>query len=642
MSSTSLDQFRAILDHLDGAERAHQLAFFRAVHDVGGEVVAELEPRLNRAGASRAFRKLVFEVCFYYIWPAAVPMLARALRRESDSELFGLGVVALGRIGTPEALKTLKELSQNSSGPGFQERVAEVLAQADPVQAWEHHLGLLLEGSANPTVANEAARQLGQLVGPNQLDSLKNVLMHPDLLIFRHVVRLLSKIPSPEAALFLVDFLRECHREVIEDRTLKETLAAFRGLSLEAAREGAFERLSAPFAASEGETLELLRAGSGSAAVLAAEGLRERAAGLLDRFLAGVLIAVMENKAARLQALLSETSEEMNLRARRLAFAMDAGAEGLVGMVKAQLLPLDEALPVLEAALRLQTGREGVARALAALVPAERPELLDLLIHLPENASRAAALEVLGERKDESLRPSLLAAFRDPISDIALRAMIHLGQLSGAEQVAADLLRGGRLEDIQLGIRFIGLHRLKGLAQELLTLVRNSTREELALEALESLGSSASLEVAPELAELLHSGQNLRMQVALAQALRDMGDPGVAETLCAKADELKNPLLHAVALEALVRTQAGLRPEGSRLLMAQVLGAWEGRNPWATRLRVILALPEIASEDRKLWADLASLLQNVLAEARTGGGWAAPDLAKVQTVARDLSRRVAG
>jgi hypothetical protein len=220
--------------------------------------------------------------------------------------------------------------------------------------------------------------------------------------------------------------------------------------------------------------------------------------------------------------------------------------------------------------------------------------------------------------------------------------MLHLGKLAGADQVARDLLRGGRLEDIQLGIHFIGLHKLTGLAQELLELVCNSSREELALEALESLGSSASVEVAPALAELLHSGQNLRMQIALAQALRDMRDPVVAQTLCAKAEELKNPLLHAVALEALVRAEAVQGSEGGRLLMIQVQGAWGGRNPWSTRLRVLQALVDIVMKDRKFWADLAGLVQNALADSRTGGGWAAQELGKVQTVAREISRRAAG
>jgi hypothetical protein len=125
------------------------------------------------------------------------------------------------------------------------------------------------------------------------------------------------------------------------------------------------------------------------------------------------------------------------------------------------------------------------------------------------------------------------------------------------------------------------------------------------------------------------------MQLALALALRDMGDPEVAETLCAKAEELREPVLHAVALEALVRVQA---TEAGRL-MAQVRGAWEGRNPWPIRLRVVQALPEIASEDGALWTELAALVQNALAEARTGGGWTASEMGKVQAVARELGRR---
>jgi len=642
MSSFTLDQFRAILDHLDSDERTDQLRFFRVLNDIGQDAVAELGPRLSRVSASRGFRQLVFEACFYYPWPAWVPVLARALRRESDPELFSAGLVSLGFIGDAEALAALKELSQLSSQPGSKEKVAGVLAQADPSLAWDHHMERLLEGSGNPSVANEGARQLGQLVDPSKLGSLQSILIHPDLLIFRHAVRLLSRIQSAEGAAFLAGYLEECHREVLEDPPLKETLSGFKGLGLEAAREEALKGFSSSFAQQESEVLEQFRTGGGVPAVLAAQGLRERAPGPRDRFLAEILIVVAENKSARVQVLQAEALEEMNLRARRLAFAMDAGAEGLVGMVKATHLPLEETLPILEAALRLQTGREGVARALAAVAPAANEDLMDLLIHQPDNACRVAALEVLGERREEALRPFLLAACRDPISDIAQRAMVQLGNLPGAEQVARELLKGGRLEDIQLGIRFIGLHRLAGLALELLELVRTSTREELALEALEALGRSGSLEVAPTLMDLLHSGQSPQMQLALAQALRDMGDAGVAETLCSRAEELKSPLLHAVALEALVRTHVEMDPETSKLVMIQVLGAWEGRRPWANRMRVILALPDIHLESRKFWLDLASLVQSALADSKTAGGWSSQELGKIQTVAREISRRASG
>ena len=641
MSSDAMDPFRAILDHLDGAERAHQLLFFRTLDEVGEDAVAELEPRLTRPGAPRSLRHLIIEGCFYHAWPGAVPMLARVLRHEADPELFALGVAALGRIGGANALAALKELSQLCSGPGFQTLVAEVLAQMDPAQAWDHHMGLLLTGSGNPTVANEAARQLGPLVDATRLESLRTVLMHPDLLVFRHAVRLMAKIQSAEAAAFLASFLEECHREVQEDRALKDAISVIRGLNRESAREMALARLSASFAEAEAETLESLGAETGPQAIRSAKALCERATGAVDRFLAQVLLAVAENKGATLQSLPTEGLEELNLRARRLAFALDTGAEGLAGMAKARLLPQETALPILEAVLRQQTGREGVARALAALAPAENPELMELLIRHPDNALRAAALEVLGERREEALRPALLTAFRDPISDIAQRAMLHLGQLPGAEQVAADLLRSGHLEDIRLGIRFIGLHRLAGLAPELLELV-TGPREELALEALEALGSSASVEVAPALVDLLHSGQNPRMQLGLAQALRDMGQVEWAERLCLKADELKHPLLHAVAFEGLVRVQEALGQGGAPQLLAQFQSAWEGRNPWPTRLRVVLALPHLALEDRKLWAELAALVQGALVESRTGGGWASPDLAKVQGVAREIARRAAG
>jgi HEAT repeat protein len=636
--SSSLDQFRAILDHLDEEQRAHRLLFFRALHDAGADALQELGPRLQRVSTTRSFRQLVYEGSFYYPWPGWVPLLERAIRRESDPELFAVGVAALGHIGDSEALAALKALSLLSLSPGFQERIAEALAEADPTQAWDHHLGLLLKGSENPAVANEAARQLEQLLGASKLDSLKPLLSHPDLLIFRHAVKLVAKVPSTEAASLLAEFVEACHREALEDRHLKQLAGALRGLDREAARDMIFSKLSEDLKEREGTTLEGLLTQSGNQAVATAEGLRERAAGHMDRFLLEALAAHLESKPVRLLALFGEVAEEMNLRARRQAFVMEAGADGLARMAKTGLLPEAEALRILEDALSLQTGREGVARALAGLAAADNAALMDRLIRHPDNGSRAAAVEVLGERKEEALRPILLAACRDPISDIAQRAMIHLGNLPGLEPVARELLRSGRLEDIKLGIRFVGLHRLAGLASELLDLVQNSTREELALEALEALGNAGSMEVAPALVELLHSGQSPRMQIALAQALRDMGHAGVAEVLCSKAEELKSPILHAVALEALARAEVSVAP----LILAQMLGAWEGRNPWANRFRAIQALPRIQSQDRKLWQELHALVQGGIAEAKASGSWGATELGKIQTVAREISKRVSG
>lgn len=639
MSSFTLDQFRAVLDHLDAEERVDQLRYFRVLNDLGAEVIPELNLRLQRVSAPRAFRLLVFESAFYYPWSGWVPLLSRALRREADPELFGLGILALGSIGDAGAVAALRELSQHSSQPGFQEKVAGVLADADPTLAWDHHLERLLEGSVNPAVANEGARQLGQLLDPTKLASLRTVLTHPDLLVFRHSVRLLARVPSAEAGAFLLGYLWECHQGILEGRAFKETLAALRSLGVEAVQARVVAGFSDTFAASETESLGLLRDGIGPSTLRVAQDLRQRAQSLSDRWLADILVASVEAKGARLQALFSEAGEELTQRFRRLAFALDAGAEGLVERVQGRQLSAEEVLPMLEASLRLQTGHEGVARALAALAPAQDEDLTELLLRLPDSTGRLAALETLGERGEEALGPVLLRACRDPISDIAQRAMLHLGKLPGADSVARSLLLGDRLEDIQLGIRFVGLHSLKNLAPELLNLVRAATREELAVEALESLGHSGAVEMAAELLELLHSGQSPRMQLALGQALRDLGDVESTRLLCARAEALRSPLLHAVALEAVIRMQHELGVETLQRVPGLVSAAWEGWHPWASRLRVVLALQGLHLEDRQLWAKLLARIQAGIAESKTAGGWSGPDRAKVQAVARELAAR---
>ena len=87
-------------------------------------------------------------------------MLSRMLRHEPDLYLFGIGLHALGRIGDESSLATLRELSQIRASAEFQKMVAEIMAQTDPAEAFQHHLSCLLEGSANPGMANKAAHQL--------------------------------------------------------------------------------------------------------------------------------------------------------------------------------------------------------------------------------------------------------------------------------------------------------------------------------------------------------------------------------------------------------------------------------------------------------------------------------------------------
>lgn len=617
MPIPTLDPLRTILEPLDVHDRAQVLAFFRAFHEAGPEALEAVAPSLLRPTAPKALRQMATEVAYYHPGAAWTPILARLLRHETDFGTFRTGTEALGRIRAPKALEALRELAILRAAPQFQTQVAEVLARADPAAAFRFHLGRLLEGSGNPGAANEAAHRLASLVDGTSLAPLQDALRQADLLVFRHALRLIAAIATPESAAFLAGFLEESHRAALEDRAFKGALATFRGLQGPALREAVQEALDRlPDGAAEGT---------------------------FQPFLVELQALLLEGKAARIAARLAEAGEDIHLRARRLGFAVDAAAEGLADLARQGCIPPEEVVLQLERALREQTGREGAARALARLVPAEDGDRLDLLLAHPDAALRIAAIEALGERREEALRPALRRACRDAIHDHAQRALFHLGGLSDPQAQALELLDHPQPADRELGLRFIVLHGLMDLAPRLLDEARHTEREEWRIQVVEALGALKAAGTAPALADLLHSGQSPRLQSALAEALRDMADPGAAAHLAARAAELKQPLLHAVAVEALARAHApALAPEAFRALREQILGAWDDRNPWPLRLRVVTALEGLRLEEPGQWSSLAALLQEAVNGKRPPSAWSPTDLARMQNALREWVRLAAG
>jgi HEAT repeat protein len=618
MASRPIDLLRALLDHLDGDDRSQQLAFFQGILEVGPAAVEELNGRLPGSRAPKALRRLAMEASFYYPWPGWVHIHSRLLRYEADYDIFVTGVRALGRVGTDEALEALRELNSMRQGAEFKETLAEVLSQTDPTEAFNHYLCRLLQGSSNAGIANEAAQRLMQLVDANSIPHLSTLTQHPDLLVFRHAIVLLAHVYTPEAAETLRALFATSHREVLADRLLKDALATLRVLPPAAAGEAAEEGLKGLGDASE-ETLHIL-----------------------GTFYQDVLDAVLDGKGGQLAGLITQATEAMHVRSRRLAFALDAGAEGLAELVGRRLIDGVEVLDLLVQAYREQTGREGVARALARLAPAQAREVHQLILDGPDGAQRAAAVEVLGARREPALQPVLLQACRDALTDIADRARFYLGQLPDAEALASDLLHAASPVDFQLGLKLVAERRFQSLAPELLELLHGATREDLVLQLIEALGEVGAAQATEPLLAMLHSGQSARVQTAIAQALQRLGSPQVARALCAKADELKLPILNAIAAEMLIAAEGvggnHMPAETAPLLMGQVRKAWNDRNPWAIRLRLVQALQTLGLDVPAFWLELAALVNEALAEKRSPSAWSTDELHQIQAAARDFAK----
>jgi HEAT repeat protein len=614
MANRSINQLRSLLDHLDGDDRADQLAFFRSVLETGPDAVIELDSRLPGSRAPLALRRLVMEASFYLPWPGWVGTHRRLLRYEPDFEVFLTGVRALGRVGSAEALDVLRELNTMRQGNEFKESLADVLAASDPREAFSHHLAVLLQGSGNAAAANEAALRLRQVVDAGCIDQLKTVARHPDLLVFRHALTLLGRIQDPAAADALMDILMDSHREVLADRALKDALAAMRGLAPAAAREAAAAGLEA--------------LGSGG----------EASGSSLAAFHRDVLAAAQDAKGNALAGLLTQAAEAMHLRSRRQGFAVDAAAEGLAELAGQGQIEPSVVLDVLVEAFRQQTGREGVARAIARLAPSGSLDLLGLILDAADAAQRVAALEVLGTRSEPGLAPALLKACQDPLTDLADRARQFLGRLPNAEAIAARLLDAANAVDFQLGLRLAAEQRFQALVPRLLELLGNTVREDQSLQVVETLGQVGAPAVAEPLLEMLHSGASPRLQAALVQALRALGTAQAALGLCAKVEPLRNPSFHALALEAVATLQPP-PPDAGTLLLDQARRAWNDRNPWALRLRVVQALLPLDLAAPELWKGMAALVDESLGEKRAPGVWSSEDLHLMQGASRDFARR---
>lgn len=640
--------FEIFLDRLDPTWRGDQLAFFRTVAGMGIEAVDELADRVSRVSCPVGLRQLTLEFSYYFPWSEWVPAVDRVLRHEKDLRLFETGVRALGRMETPHALECLRALSLSRATPGFQEIVNQVLQECDPAGAFNHHFTRLLQGSAQPADANEGAHQLAKLICADSFGPLKTAVGHPDPLVFRHALRLMGTVPSAEAAEFLLVYLKETHLDSLQDREVRSLLTEFRVLPHLEVKAKALQALTPRLEARPDPPLAEIAglASEDPVAILAAASqLKGMEPGLLDGFLLETLADALVDKPAHLAKSLGQASEVAQRRTRRIEFALDSAAQSLATMAEEGLIEPAPVMETLAESLRLGTGYVGMASALARLVRPEEEELTDLMLGQADGAIRGAALEVLGGRFDAGFRPAFMKLRRDAITDIADRSLWHLGKLPGPVETARDFLANPDPEEVLVGLRFIAMHQLEELVPDLIERVAQETRESLLITALHTLGAIGSPQAVEPLLALMHSGQGPRILLALAESLRDLGTPEGALALCGKAEELNNPLLRTVAVEALAKAHGTeedpLPANRSYVLIKAVRGGWNDRQPWPLRRRIADALVGIRPENSGIWIELSGLFQTTLEEKRPPGAVATEDLTRVQACARVLAQLAA-
>jgi len=644
MAATPLDQLRAHLDHLDPEDRFDILRLLRLAAGAGEDTVEELGPRLQKHLTPPPLRALIVELAYYHPFHSWMGYLVKALRHESQLEVFRVGCRALTRQDPKAALEALRELFALRHDPAFQEIVSEALAVADPAEAVAYHYGRLMEGSANTRVSNEAAAQLAALVGPEDVARLVEGVHHPDLLIARHALKLVASILDPEAGAFLLGHLQESHALALGDRVLKDALAAVKGQGPDLRRElkGYLQAVLEDRGGADLETVLSEGEGLSPALATALQSLKAAFRSPCEAFLLEAMQLVAEGKPPRQLQLAAEAGEAFHQRGRRLTYAVDTCAEGLGSLVKARILDRKTVIPALEAAYQAATGRDGVGRVLGLLLREGDSELMDLLLAGPDTVARGAALEAVGSRRDETLLPFLLRACQDPIVDLAQRSMLALGRLAGATGAVLRLIHSESREEVGLGLRIAAINRMESAVDAIRERILREEREDLILDAVEALGAIRAREAGPFLLERLHSGQSPRLQAALAQALATLADPEHALSLAQRARELKSPALSALAVEGFIWAH-GL--EGPALPTASVAAfrenlmvCWNDKDPWSWRQRLFHHFIHLNAPGAFL-QELAQLLQAFLADKKLHSQWSSDDLASAQGTLKDLQRR---
>lgn len=650
MAADLITQFGRLMDHLDPDDNDELLTYFRLLDAMGSEMLAELSPRLLQASAPVKLRMLIVEAAYYHPYPGWISVLSRSLRRESDLNVFDVGVRALTKIGMPEATDELRLLSSLVHDPSKREMISSALRASDPAKAFEHYLSHLFLGSSNPGMANQAAAELRRIVGAEHLESLLVIVYHEDMLISRHALKLITSVYSHDAARFLMAYIMECHQDLLDDRALKEVVGNLKNLPIPELWTALLEQSLVRFDAFGRNELEKIKeAGqeSGETGLRLVESLKRWAGSNLDNFLLDAMTLILGGKGSKVQTLFAEAMTGIQSRSRRTPHALDTCASGLEAMVGMGLVEAAEVISLLLQAFKAQTGREPTAKALGSLVDPADAEILDCILGCNDSTLRASALDAIGARKDVRFLEFLLKACKDPIEDVANRMILALGVLPNLEEPVLSLMAAKNIEDIKLGMKIARMNKMSSVVGKVLAFLDQSQREELSMDAVETLGAIGGME--RELLDRIHSGQSARMIHALSQALAGQCSEAAAVELCDRVQPLRNPEAWMIAAEGLIQTwgRIGSMPSSASLRLVELIKvAWDEHTSVNWRLRIISALhggpdcPGFQGSDLAHQEAFVAMFSALAEDKRAIQAWTLDQQSQLQAAIRYLRRGV--
>jgi len=645
---TPLDTLRALLAEYSGEDASFQGRLLHLLQAHRRQIFRELGRRLALTTTPKGLRRSILSLVPKFDWPEWTPHICQALQQEADLGVFDEGCAALGIIATREACEALKQLQTLRNDPDRQVILNRELGLFQPQQGIAYYLSRLMEGQGNAKLAHQGGKILSVSSGPQDLTALVEAHRDGDALTQRLALRVIGSLRCPEATHYLLETLDQARLEFVDLQLVLEsqrrTMNLGRGSAKPEFLRLVLERFEARFPETK-DCLEKANALEGAEAGSELEPLRAGAQGLYDRFLVESLTLLLEGKVARYSAYQSEISDVVETRSPLLSNLCDQTAEALSYRVGLELVSFAEVCASFLEAFRVRLGGDGFIQAFLGLLPATEVAVLDELLVDPDLTRRQRYLNALGSREDDALVPFFLKAMQDPIVEVGLLAIHHLGKLPSSYPALMKLFESNQPEQVRLAIRVFGENHTRMAADSLLAYIQKDTRDDVLVEAVEALANIRYPAGAPVVLDMLHDGKPLNLQLALARALGQMGTPEASLGLLQKSVSLKQPQVLILALEGALQAfpafDTPMPVEQVPALLQLADRCFDEREGEGQRLRAMLAMQDFFAFDKDAYERLKDLFSDFLFNMRTKENWDRENNDRVSSVIKELARRSA-
>jgi hypothetical protein len=645
---TPLDALRALLAEYSEGDANFSTRLIQSIQGLRKQALPVLGPMLMPGAGPKGKRRLLLSLVARFEWPEWVPFIREALLLESELGIFDEGCSALGLLGTREAFEALQELKKARPDPDRQAILARELSLYLPQQGFSHYCGRLLEGSANPRLAVQGARNLAALAEAKDLPALIEAHRNSDELVSRLALRLLAGIPGPEATGFLTELVDRCTEELLDNQGLLDILRKTHALQRGAAREEFCRLIVARFAPRIPEGVNALVAALEKPAEeqdppALLEPFQAEMHGFTETFLIEALGMLLESKVARYSAFQSESSDAAEARQERLSGTLDQAAEALARRVDVGLATTGEVLPNLAEPFRLRLGGDAFIYAFLRLIPPTEGALLDEILAEPDLRRRQRCIDAIGSREEDAFTPFFLKAMQDSIIEVGQVASHHLGKLPSSVPSLMAQFESGHPEQVRRAIWAFGENQIAAAASPLLAFLQKDQRDELLVEAVDALARIRTPMAIPTFLEFLHDGKPLALQVSLARALGVLATPEASLGLLQKASQLKHPQVLILCLEGTLSAFPGFeRPlplDHLPALLALVERCCDEREGQGQRVPAMLAMQDLYTFDQAAYDKLKDRFSDFLFDMRTKEAWDRESNERVASVVKELGKR---